>query len=298
MRRETSVLMEVLDRLGLRRWAWSARRLHCPVGKDDLVLDVGSGGNPYPRANVLLDAYEDTPERFHLPLIKDRPMVLGAAERMPFKEKAFDFVIASHVLEHTSDPDSFIQELMRVGKAGYIETPDGFFERINPFRFHRLEVYHKHGRLHIFKKPSWRHDSYLVDGYENQVKCGAFLRFTSDEPRPFYVRYYWDDKIDYVIDNPEVSCDWPLPTNEYATAKLGVRYRVVSLLRRAFSQRRRNAQLDVRSLLACPACGGIELSFQSAEVSCPACGSHYPIRDGVPVMYPPQPREHTKAPAC
>lgn len=298
MRRETSVLMDVLASVGLRRWAWSARRLHCPVGKNDLVLDVGSGGNPYPRANVLLDAYEDTPERFHLPLIKDRPMVLGAAERMPFRDKAFDFVIASHVLEHTNDPDKFIQELMRVGKAGYIETPDGFFERINPFRFHRLEVYLKKGRLHIFKKPSWRHDEYVVDGYENQVKCKAFLQFTSDQPRPFYVRYYWDDKIDYVVENPEVACDWPLPVNEYAKAKIGARYRVVSALRRMFSQRRRNAQIDVRPLLACPACGGTDLTFQSTEVTCNACGQRYPVQDGMPVMYPPQQGGPKKASAC
>ncbi len=142
-----SFLMRFFDKIGLHSLAWSARRLYCPVNKDALVLDVGSGGNPYPRANVLLDAYEDTPERFHLPLVKDRPMVFGVGEQMPFRDKAFDFVIASHILEHTSEPEKFIAELMRIGKAGYIETPDGFFERINPFRFHRLEVSLVNGAL-------------------------------------------------------------------------------------------------------------------------------------------------------
>jgi hypothetical protein len=52
-----SLAMRVLNRLGMERLAWSLRRLHCPVPPEDLVLEVGSGGNPYPRANVLLDAY-------------------------------------------------------------------------------------------------------------------------------------------------------------------------------------------------------------------------------------------------
>ena len=40
-----------------------------------LVLEVGSGGNPYPRVKVLLEAYEETRERHWVPLIHDRPTV-------------------------------------------------------------------------------------------------------------------------------------------------------------------------------------------------------------------------------
>ena len=36
---------------------------------------------------------------------------------------------ASHVLEHASDPAAGCQELMRVGRAGYIETPSPFSEQ-------------------------------------------------------------------------------------------------------------------------------------------------------------------------
>ena len=170
-----SKLMILAERLGLERLAWSLRRLHCPVSSTALVLDVGSGGNPYPRANVLLDAYEDTIERYNLPLIKDRPMVFGLAERMPFRDKVFDFVVASHVLEHSSDPEAFLSELMRVSKAGYIETPDGFFERINPFRFHRLEVFDKDNQLLVIKKPNWKPYPDIVDMYERKMKDAEFL---------------------------------------------------------------------------------------------------------------------------
>ena len=88
---------------------------------------------------------------------------------MPFKDKSFDFVIASHVLEHSSDPEAFLRELMRVGKAGYIETPDALFERINPFRFHRLEVTDINGKIVIFKKSSWRPHPEWVDMYEQKI---------------------------------------------------------------------------------------------------------------------------------
>lgn len=281
-----SSLMRILKRLGLHRLAWSARRLHCPVPSSALVLDVGSGGNPYPRANVLLDAYEDTPERYHLPLMKDRPMVLGTAEQMPFRDHAFDFVIASHILEHTSEPERFISELTRVGKAGYIETPDGFFERINPFRFHRLEVSVKDGLLMIYKKPSWRHDAYLVDLYENQLKCEQFIAFTSSCPRPFYARYYWSNSINYKVVNPNVNANWPLPDVEYPKTEVGLRYHFVGLIRSLFSQTRRNAKLNLFDFLACPSCHSVDFSTSDEWITCKGCGQAYPVRRGIPVMYP------------
>lgn len=49
-----SSAMKVLKKIGFEGAAWSLRRIHCPVDKTALVLEVGAGGNPYPRANVLL----------------------------------------------------------------------------------------------------------------------------------------------------------------------------------------------------------------------------------------------------
>ena len=118
-----SYIMLVAKKLGLKKLRWSLRRLHVPVSKNALVLEVGAGGNPYPRANVMLDAMESTIERNEQNLITDRPLILGLCEELPFKDKSFDFIIASHVLEHTDDPEKFLTEIMRVGKAGYIETP-------------------------------------------------------------------------------------------------------------------------------------------------------------------------------
>ena len=42
---------------------------------------------------------------------------------MPFKDNEFDFVIASHVIEHVEDFEFFIKELEIKSKKGYIELP-------------------------------------------------------------------------------------------------------------------------------------------------------------------------------
>ncbi len=287
--RTKSALMNLAESFGLERLAWSLRRLHCPVSADALVLDVGSGGNPYPRANVLLDAYEDTVERYNLPLIKDRPMVFGLAERMPFRDRVFDFVVASHVLEHTSDPDAFISELMRVGKSGYIETPDGFFERINPFRFHRLEVFDKDNQLIIIKKPSWKPFPELVDMYERKMKDSQFIRFLSRHPAPFYVRYCWEDKINYTVLNPEINANWTLPAVEegsYKDQHGKARLFLLRMVRSIFSQRARNKTIDLLALLRCPTCASEALRQTNEGLCCGYCGAVYLQHDHVPVLYP------------
>ncbi len=183
--------MRLLRALGLERVSWSLRRLHCPVAKDALVLEVGFGGKPYPRADVLLDAYENSRERNWAPLIADRPTVLGFVEQLPFRDKVFDFVIASHVLEHSADPVQFISELQRVAKAGYIEVPDAFFERINPLLDHHLEITQRDGRLVIRKKPAPVFDHDIVYLYEDHAKKYVTTELFVGHPFAFHVRYYW-----------------------------------------------------------------------------------------------------------
>jgi ubiquinone/menaquinone biosynthesis C-methylase UbiE len=116
----------------------------------------------------LLDQYIDNVERWGK-LNRARPLVLACADCMPFKDKAFDFVVASHILEHMTDPARFLDELQRVGKAGYIETPHAFMERIIPYSFHRLRVRKEGGTLVITKKPKLVPDRELRDDFMSQL---------------------------------------------------------------------------------------------------------------------------------
>ena len=104
---------------------------------------------PYPRSDVLLDRLEGDAHRCGQALIIDRPLVLGDALHMPFKDKAFDFVVASHILEHMKNPEQFLSELSRVAKAGYIETPNSIGEELVPMNIHCLEVMNLDSKLVI-----------------------------------------------------------------------------------------------------------------------------------------------------
>lgn len=281
--------MRMAGRLGRERLAWSLRRLHCPVGPQALVLEVGSGGNPYYRANVLLDAYESTGERHWVPLVADRPTVLGFVENLPFQDKAFDFVIASHVLEHSRDPEKFLTELQRVSRAGYIEVPDAFMERINPYPDHRLEITMRQGCLVIRKKENWLVDPELVELYEDRAKAITTGKMIPGHPFAFHVRYYWSGTIDFQVLNPEAGTlvDESRPP-EGAPHKPGlkdkVHARLRTLARKLFSQHERNAQIDVVSLLRCTRCNQGELESGEGLLVCRECGTRYPVRNGVPDM--------------
>jgi len=289
-----SGVMRTLKRLGLEKFAWTMRRLHCPVSPDELVLEVGAGGNPYPRSNVLLDAYEETRERFWAPLVVDRPFVFGFVERLPFKTGAFDFLIAAHVLEHSIAPDNTLAEFQRVARAGYIEVPDAFLERVNPYKDHRLEITLRDDLLRIYKKSGWIEDAELVELYEERVKLLLTKDLMRRRPFQFHVRYYWSEQIKYQIQNPQVDLSWspPLdkPTDLHQMSRSGtgkIRDRLVVLTRKLFSQTARNRQIDVVPLLRCPSClSEQDLIRQDEGLMCGECAVVYPMKNGVPVMYP------------
>lgn len=287
-----SFLMRLMLGLGFTRLAWSLRRLHCPVKPGDLVLEVGSGGNPYYRSNVLLDAFESTRQRHWAPLVSDRPTILGAVERLPFRDQSFDFVIASHVLEHSAYPEIFLKELQRVAKSGYIEVPDALMERLNPYRDHRLEITVRGSRLLIWKKYSWCTHPDLVELFESRAKKWISGETIPYHPFDFHVRYYWRGSIDFTVLNPEVSADWNAPTYVKLDRDMGsngLRARTHTFLlqfaRRFLSQRHRNAQIDLANLLACPECRSYNLEIGLNRIICPSCLTEFQVQNGLPILF-------------
>ncbi|MFZ0711960.1 MAG: class I SAM-dependent methyltransferase [Terrimicrobiaceae bacterium] len=112
------------------------------------VLEIGSGGNPWFRSNVLCDKYlSDNIERGNKPLVRDREFVQADATSLPFKDKEFDFVLCSHVAEHIDDIAAFFREIQRVGKAGYIETRNYFFEQTVGTATHDWALFVENGKL-------------------------------------------------------------------------------------------------------------------------------------------------------
>ena len=81
------------------------------------ILDIGCGYSADKNAKVICDIQDLS--NFY----KDKKFIKLINAKLPFKDKEFDFVIASHVLEHVEDLNSFIKELERVALRGYIELP-------------------------------------------------------------------------------------------------------------------------------------------------------------------------------
>ena len=83
---------------------------------------------------------------------------------MPFADRAFDYSVCSHVLEHVVDPGAVIDELVRVSKAGYIEVPEASSAKILDFPSHlwwvRLE-----GSTLVFTAKTERYHDAEIDAY-------------------------------------------------------------------------------------------------------------------------------------
>lgn len=115
------------------------RRIKSPTNNRDLVLEIGSGDKPHWRSDVLVDRYLcDNSQRILGDVLIDNNKLFIIADigHLPFKNKTFDYIMSSHVLEHIENLDMAIKEISRVGKAGYIELPYGFLDIIKPFDTH------------------------------------------------------------------------------------------------------------------------------------------------------------------
>jgi hypothetical protein len=278
--------------LMFNRIRWALRKAVLHVKPTDLVLDVGAGGNPYPRADVLMDRLSGSEHRCGKLMLIDRLAVFGNASKMPFKDKAFDFVVASHILEHMADPELFLKELQRVGKAGYIETPNVIFERLYPYNIHCLEIIEINGILHIHKKHGPVEDSFL--GTKNLLSTDSVWgKYMHDSPEMFHVRYFWKDEIKYEVSNPQISAQWieEIYTNSkvgdikdsYLTDESGWRAYGLALLNRWHKYRRaiRLKSFNLLSILACPECGE-ELNEEYQSLNCTSCKATYPYKNGIP----------------
>lgn len=112
------------------------------IGLNDKVLEIGPGSSPHPRANVFLDkkftdeniAFQQRGETESA--VEEGKIVFYEGDIFPFKDKEFDYVICSHVIEHVENVELFVNELIRVARKGYIEFPTIHYEYLYNFDVH------------------------------------------------------------------------------------------------------------------------------------------------------------------
>ena len=150
------------------------------------VLDIGCGYSANENAIVICDVQDLSS------FYKEKNFVQISGKELPFKDKEFDFVIASHVLEHVNDPVLFLEELQRVAKSGYIEVPTKLednlvFENKKAHLWH-LEFDDLNQNLIISNKRQ------IFEPILTVSSINKFRKYFSDS---LIIQLLWEDKINY-----------------------------------------------------------------------------------------------------
>jgi SAM-dependent methyltransferase len=187
-------------------WTYQNEVQEWDIRDDELVLDVGSGGWPFRRANHLADKYPDaTTHRTEAMTRDERPFHHVDLQAMPFGDGSYDFVFCSHVLEHLDEPGRAIRELSRVGRRGYIEVPTRISDVM--FNFTRLPEHHRwHGlvlgrTLVLTEWCDWERrelGNEFFDALQSD-HANAFQHFFERNRDLFFASLHWQDDIDFLV---------------------------------------------------------------------------------------------------
>jgi len=155
------------------------------------IVDIGCGYTANKNASVIADIQDLS--YFY----KGKNFIKISGKKLPFKDKEFDFVIASHVIEHVEDFEFFIKELERISSKGYIELPSRLgdnlvFENVNDhiWWFNYDDV---NNRLVVSKK------NQLMDPFITVSTSRNFFEKIFRES--LVIELAWEEKIEYKIDN-------------------------------------------------------------------------------------------------
>ena len=178
------------------------------------ILDIGCGYNASKFAKVICDV-QDLSNHY-----QDKKFIRLTEKKLPFKDKEFDFVVASHVMEHVEDIDFFIKELERVSKKGYIELPTMLednlvFENKKDHLWH-MDFDDVENKLLISKK---------IQYFEPVLTVSTIKKLNEVFRTSLVLELIWEDSISYILNQ----------STEGTFKKISV----LNLLKKYFSKRLR-----------------------------------------------------------
>ena len=152
------------------------------------ILDIGCGYSAHKNASVVCDIQDLS----HV--YKEKNFVKLTSNILPFRDKEFDFVIASHVIEHVKDVEVFIQELQRVSSKGYIELPTKLednlvFENKKDHLWH-MEFDDDKNKLIVSNKTQFLQPILTVSSAKK------FLRYFRQS---LVLELFWENSIEYEV---------------------------------------------------------------------------------------------------
>ena len=154
------------------------------------ILDIGCGYRAHPYASVIADV-QDLSNHY-----EGKKFIKINEKKLPFKDKEFDFVIASHVIEHVEDFEFFINELERISSKGYIELPSRLGDNLvfeNKTDHIWWFVYDDINNKLLASKRNQ-----LVEPFLTVSTAKLFEKIFRES---LVIELTWDKKIDYQIDN-------------------------------------------------------------------------------------------------
>lgn len=177
------------------------------------ILDIGCGYTANQFAKTVADVQDLSG------FYKNKKFVRIKDKRLPFKDKEFDFVISSHVIEHVEDFKFFISEIERVTAQGYIELPTRLGDNIV---FENLKD-------HIWWFKYDDELNLLLASKKNQILEPFVTVSTAKKLETIFreslvMEIFWKDKIDYIL-------------NEELELKSENRINFLSLIKKYFTKK-------------------------------------------------------------
>jgi len=154
------------------------------------ILDIGCGYRANKYASVIADVLDLSD------FYKEKKFIRIKDKKLPFKDKEFDFVIASHVIEHVEDFEFFLKELERISTKGYIELPTRLGDNLvfeNKTDHIWWFIYDDINNLIIASKRNQ-----LLDPFINVSTAKLFEKVFRES---LVIELAWEKRIEYKIDN-------------------------------------------------------------------------------------------------
>ncbi len=154
------------------------------------IADIGCGYRANEYAHVIADVQDLSS------FYRNKNFVKIEGKKLPFKDKEFDFVIASHVIEHIEDFQFFVKEIERISSRGYIELPTRLGDN--------LVFENKKDHIWWFTFDDIKN---LLIASKRRQLVSPFLSVASGKlfeemfRESLVIELIWENKVDYIIES-------------------------------------------------------------------------------------------------